>query len=277
MIANESINRAIEYILSHINDELSVDMVANHCHFSRYHLSRMFKAEAGEGIGEFIKRTKMEQSAFRLKVERDRSVTEIGVEYGYSSSNYSSAFKQHHDLSPVKFRDRILDKSLNNPVFSDASVHLESFEACDKKISIEVLEDMTAVYHRHKGNYEDLSRHWDEFQKKYGEYISEDTLFLERTYDDPSITAADECLYDLYMTVPEDCGLPNTCVVKGGKYAVYHFDGPVKQIYTAYQNIFNVWLPESGHKMDDRYSFDIYRRIDCDAMDMKIDICIPIK
>ncbi len=237
----------------------------------------MFKIETGESIGEFIRRAKMEQSAFRLKVEKDRSITDIGYDYGYSSSNYSSAFKQHHEQSPIAFRRGIAHKSLANPFSNDAPVSLEPFEVCDKKITIENLPDYHAIYHRHKGSYENLSAHWGEFQEKYGTYITGDTLFLERTYDDPSITDTDECLYDLYMTVPENYAFPNTTVIKGGKYAVYHFNGPVKQIYTAYQNIFNVWLPQSGHKIDERYSFDIYRTIDCDSMNMEIEICIPVK
>ncbi len=277
MISNEYVNKAIDYILAHIGEDLSVDEIAKHCNFSKYYFSRMFKIETGESIGEFIRRVKLEQSAFRLKVERGRSITDVGCDYSYSSSNYSSAFKQHHEQSPIAFRRGILDKSLANPVFNDASVSLEPFEACDKKITIENLPDYYTLYHRYKGSYGSLSEHWGEFQEKYGNYIMKNTLFLERTYDDPSITDTDECLYDLYMTVPENCGLPNTTFIKGGKYAVYHFKGPVKQIYTAYQNIFNVWLPESGHQIDERYGFDIYRAIDCDAMNMEIEICIPVK
>jgi AraC family transcriptional regulator len=139
------------------------------------------------------------------------------------------------------------------------------------------LKDFTAVYHRYKGSYEDLSAHCDEFTATYKGLITEDTLLLERTYDEPTITEAGECLYDLYMTVPENAGIAGTCIIKGGKYAIYHFSGPVKQIYAAYQSIFNVWLPQSGSTVDERYSFDIYRLVDCDAMNMKIDICIPIQ
>ena len=277
MIANKYVNQAIDYILEHLGEELSIDAIASHCHFSKYYFSRMFKIETGENIGEFIKRVKMEQSAFRLKVERSRSITDIGFDYGYSPSNYSSAFRLHHDLSPIEFRRGIAQKSLSNPIFNDAAVSLEDFDECAQKITIENLPDYHTVYHRHKGSYGALSKHWDEFQEKYCEYITEDTLLLERTYDDPSITDDGECLYDLYMTVPENCGLPDTTVVKGGKFAVYHFIGPVKQIYTAYQSIFNVWLPGSGEKIDERYGFEIYRIIDCDSMNMAIDICIPIK
>ncbi|WMJ77114.1 MULTISPECIES: AraC family transcriptional regulator [unclassified Sedimentibacter] len=277
MITNEYINRAIDYILDHINENIPVDEIASYCNFSRYYFSRMFKMETGESIHEFIKRVKMEQSAFRLKVEKGRSITDISCDYGYSSSNYSSAFKQHHNLSPIEFRRSIKQKSLVNPIFRNASIGLESFDECDKKISIEVLDDCLVIYERHKGNYGDLSEHWGAFQVKYKEYITEATLLIERTYDDPSITHIDECLYDLCLTAPQDCALENIYTLIGGKFAVYHFKGTVDQIYTAYQSLFNVWLPQSKYEMDDRYGFEIYRKIDCNTMYMEIDLCIPIQ
>jgi AraC family transcriptional regulator len=277
VIRNEYINRAIDYILNHLNKELSVEDIASYIGFSRFHFSRLFKKETGEGIFAFIKRIRLEQSAFRLKVETDKTITEIGGDYGYSSSNYSTSFKQHHEISPAEFRQGILQKSLTNPFYHNGDVTLESYEACNKKITMEIFEDQPVIYQRFKGNYLDLSHHWDEFQKRYKDCITEETLFLERTYNDPSITKIDECLYDICMSVPENCSLENIYIIKGGKFAVYHFKGHVKQIYSAYQNIFNVWMPQSNYQLDDRYDFEIYRKIDCDFNDMEIDLCIPVR
>jgi len=49
-ITNETVSRAIDYILEHIGEELSVEEVAAHCHFSKYHFSRMFKEQTGESV-----------------------------------------------------------------------------------------------------------------------------------------------------------------------------------------------------------------------------------
>ena len=277
MITNEFINRAIDYILGHINEAISVEEIADHCNFSRHYFSRMFKIETGEGIYEFIKRVKMEQSAFRLKVERGRSITSVGQDYGFSSSNYSTSFRQHHSISPIEFRRTILEKSRVNPIFGVATGGLETFDQCSAKVTIETLPDTPVIFERHKGNYGDLSAHWGAFLEKYAAYQTEGTLLMERTYDDPTITGVDQCLYDLCLTAPAGCTLKNTYIIEGGKFAVYHFKGPVAQIYAAYQNLFSVWLPHSGCRMDDRYGFEIYRYIDCDAMEMGIDLCIPIE
>ena len=276
MITNETINRAIHYILSHANEDISVDDVARHCNFSKYHFSRLFKQATGKSVYEFIKRMKLEQSAFRLKVEKDRSITDISCEYGYTSSNYSSAFKQYHDLSPIEFRRSIPRSSATNPIFNSTDFVLEPFEVCNRKITIEYLPDYYVIYERRIGSYENLSTDWCAFQEKYQDYLTGDALLLERTFDDPSITDVNQCLYDICITVPPTCTLENTCTIEGGKFAVYHFKGPVKEIYFAYQTIFNCWLPNSGQRIDNRFGFERYRKIESNLY-MEIDLCIPIQ
>ena len=87
MITSKAINQAIDYILQHIEEKLTLNEVAAHCYFSPYYFSRLFKTQTGESVYQFIKRVRLEQSAFRLKTEKERSITEISADYGYSSSN----------------------------------------------------------------------------------------------------------------------------------------------------------------------------------------------
>ena len=282
MIENEVINEAISYIMMHITEEISVEDVAEHCHFSKFYFSRMFKEETGESVYAFIKRIKMEQSAFRLKVERNKSVTDICNEYGYTSSNYSSAFRQHHNMSPADFRKSIVEKSVaENPkwkMYSDVVADkIMSFEECNKNVSIEELKDFYVIFERYKGNYHDLKNDWCVFNEKYKEYVTEDTIFLETTYDDPTITDVDGCLYDICMTVDRSCLLKNTRVMKGGRFVVYHFKGYFWELFAVHQTLLNVWFPQSGYILDTRYGFDIYHSVDSDEMYMAMDICIPIK
>lgn len=58
MIENQIINKAIDYIFQHIDEDLSVESIAAFCGYSKFYLSRLFKAETGEGIYTFIKRAK---------------------------------------------------------------------------------------------------------------------------------------------------------------------------------------------------------------------------
>ena len=67
---------------------------------------RMFKEHTDEALYQFIKRVRLERSAWRLKVEKGKSISEIGADYGYSSSNFATAFKKHLNLSPADFRKK---------------------------------------------------------------------------------------------------------------------------------------------------------------------------
>ena len=277
MIKNELVNQGIDYILKHLDEELTIEKVANHCHISKFHFCRIFKEETREGIYGFIKRMKLEQSALNLKFEKEKTATDIGSDYGYSSSNYSTAFKKHYRLSPSEFRSEIESCGVLNPYNKGSIAKFQSVEEYNRRIRIVELEDFFVVHERYLGNYLDLGKNWGTFVEKYKDYQSENTLLIERFYTDPSVTDINQCLYDICMTVERGCILENTMIIQGGKFAIYRFDGMVKDIFTAFQGVYNVWLPFSGFKMDERYGLDIYRLMDREKMEVIMDLCIPIK
>jgi AraC family transcriptional regulator len=69
-----------------------------------------------------------------------------------------------------------------------------------------------------------------------------------------------------------------TYVLSGGLYAVFHFIGSSTEINNFYQNILNVWLPNSEFVLDDRPHFEIlggkYKNNDPLSEE---DIWVPIK
>lgn len=277
MIENELVNKSIDYIIQHLDEEILIEEVADYCHFSKYYFSRVFKAATGESIYAFIKRLKMEQSAIRIKTEREKSITDIGFDYGYSPSNYSSAFRKHHDISPAEFRREMNETCVPHPFCQNKLSEFQSFETYDQQIRIQDLDDFEVIYERHIGNYIELEKNWCDFLEKYKDYVKEDTLLIERSYDDPSITNVEQCLYDICMTVDKKCSLDNVITIQGGKFAVYRFDGLVQDIFIAFQGLFHVWLAHSKYEMDERYGLDIYREMDRKNRHVVMDLCIPIK
>ena len=201
-IRSAVINKAINYIFDHIDEDITVDDVARHCAYSKYHLTRMFKEDTDEALYQFIKRVRLERSAWRLKVEKEKSITEIGGEYGYSSSNFATAFKKHLDVSPAVFR-RISEQMVEESSFSHG-LTLDDFEDAQKRITVEYIEGFLVVYERKKGNYHNLPEEWCKFIQKYEYLATEDTMYIECTIDDPSITDEDNCMYELCQTISPD-------------------------------------------------------------------------
>lgn len=279
-ILNAVINKAINYIFENIDEDITVDDVARHCSYSKYHLMRMFKEDTDEALYQFIKRVRLERSAWRLKVEKDKSITEIGANYGYSSSNFATAFKKHLNLSPAGFR-KISEQMVEQSPFSHG-ISLDELEESEKLITVEQLNSFMVVYKRKKGNYHNLPEEWCKFIKKYEHLSSEDTLYIECTIDDPSITDEDRCMYELCQTIsPDHPALKEdisifTHTFDGGKYAVYHFKGFPQFLFMVYQEVFCRWLSNTGNQLDERPILDIYRNVGDDGY-MEIDICFPLK
>lgn len=279
-IRSAVINQAISYIFEHIDEEISVEDVANHCSYSKYHLMRLFKEDMDEALYQFIKRVRIERSAWKLKVEKDRSVTEIGIDYGYSASNFATAFKKHLNLSPTDFR-KTSEQLVEQSSFSHG-ISMDEIEDSGKRITIEYLDSMLVVYERKKGNYHNLPNEWCDFIGKYAYLSSEDTLYIECTIDDPSITDEDSCMFELCQTIALDHPALKeesklfTHVFDGGKYAVYHFKGFPQFLFMVYQEVFCRWLARTGNQLDERPILDIYRYVGEDGY-MEIDICFPIQ
>ena len=76
--------------MQHLDEELSLDIVAAQFYISKFHFSRIFKEETGESVYGFIKRCRVDQSAIDIKLNPEKAITDIGLDYGYSASNYSS-------------------------------------------------------------------------------------------------------------------------------------------------------------------------------------------
>lgn len=277
MIKKSLINKSIEYILNHLDEDISIEDVANHCNFSKYHFSRMFKEETGISIYSLIKRMKMDQSAVSLKVEKDKTITEIGIDYGYSSSNYSSAFSKQHSICPVEFRKAMNSTGIVNPFCPNQYKTFKSFEHYEEKIIIQNLDGFRVLYERYIGSYSEIGVNWFSFMDRYKTSIKPDTVLIEKSYDDSSITEVDKCIYDLCITVDEDVKLENVTTIKGGKYAVYRFNGYIQDIFATFMGIFNIWLPHSGYKRDERYGLGIYHNIDRKNNHVTMDLCIAVK
>lgn len=276
MDRSELVNQSIDYIMQHLDENLSLDTVAAHFFISKYHFSRIFREETGESLYSFIKRCKIDQSAIDMKLNPEKAITDIGLDYGYSASNYSSVFRKHHDTSPAGFRHSIPVHSMAVPFAPERVVHFKTAEEYAAQIKVQKLDDLFVLYERFIGSYIELEKNWYRFLDKYRAFLNEETILAERFFHDPAITDPTQCICDICMTVREDCALSNVIRIDGGQWIIYHFDGEIKDIFETLQGIFNVWLPQSGYKMSRRYGLNIYRSIDRENHSVVMDLCIPV-
>ena len=109
---NWLVNKAEDYIESHLSEKIRLSDIAHELGISEYHFHRIYRANGTETLNQFITRIKIERSAIFLVVNKKMTITEIAFGYGYSdSSSYNRAFKKHFGVSPTAFRKQ-QDKSI---------------------------------------------------------------------------------------------------------------------------------------------------------------------
>ena len=100
------IERVLDYIHSHLEQPLSVAHLAEHSCWSRWQLQRVFLAETGFGIAQYVRQLRLSNAASRLLTSTDRHV-DIALACGFKSEiSFSRSFKQFFSCSPSKYRQR---------------------------------------------------------------------------------------------------------------------------------------------------------------------------
>jgi len=98
-------NEAMDYIESHLADEISYDRAAQIACCSTHHFQRMFSYIMGVPLSEYIRRRRLTLSALELQTS-DIKVINAALKYGYESPEaFSRAFKNLHGISPMSARE----------------------------------------------------------------------------------------------------------------------------------------------------------------------------
>lgn len=108
---NSVIELAVAYLKNNYANDISVDDVSRHVSVSKAHLSRMFKAETGLGIKEYLTVYRIKQAEFMLSEFSAKPISEIAYDCGFNDSNYfASLFKKTVGVTPTEFRKKISTK-----------------------------------------------------------------------------------------------------------------------------------------------------------------------
>jgi len=100
----QSIKEALEYIDSHLDEEISFSMLAERFHFSPYYFHRMFTLIVGKTIACHVRDRRLLRACARLAGTRDAVLT-IGLDCGYNSAqSFTRAFRAVCGMTPSQYR-----------------------------------------------------------------------------------------------------------------------------------------------------------------------------
>ena len=94
-----------EIVSGELGQDVSVKTIADRVYLHPVYLSKIYKAETGESLGDYIIRMRMERAHYLLK-STNKKIYEITLELGYQNPQYfSKMFKKFYGMTPNEFRD----------------------------------------------------------------------------------------------------------------------------------------------------------------------------
>jgi len=97
----------IQYIETHIDENLSLDFLAERFHVSKYHISHLFSETNGLPIHQYIVKKRLEMC--RDAILSGQDISEVAASYGFIDySVFYRAFKREYGTSPKSYRDSII-------------------------------------------------------------------------------------------------------------------------------------------------------------------------
>ncbi len=100
------LNRVLDYMAAHIEDDISIDDMAAVACVSPFHFIRMFSKRVGMPPGRYLSRMRLEH-AKTLLTAGNASLSEIALRSGFSSqANFARAFGRATGMTPGTFRGR---------------------------------------------------------------------------------------------------------------------------------------------------------------------------
>jgi AraC family transcriptional regulator len=305
------LNRTIDYIHNHYDEDLNLTILAEVACFSKFHFHRIFRAMVGETLNDFVQRIRLEKSVQKLTTDFNKSITEIALDCGFSSSqNFAKIFKSHYGMTPsimrkefnwddwiIKMRN-LKGKNKDNLQPGEAYVYdyyhnkrqLPIDKILDKRcvlqVKIENLPDLHVAYIRSRGpyNYKTIEPVFRQLsQWAYPRGMNENnSMVLGVVRSNTMITPEDKLIYDACITVPESIKADRWVdiqVLPGGKFAIHHCEIETDRDEEAWLNLVLNWLASSDYQPDDRPLYQIYYN-DPDTHPLKhqiLDLCLPIK
>jgi AraC family transcriptional regulator len=266
------VNQAIDHILQHLDQPLRLDDLASIAGFSSFHFHRVFRSLVGEPLNQFVKRLRLERALTMMSREGTRSLTDVALSCGFSSSSdFSRTFKQRYGMAPSAFDVRAFRKR-NRGVLEAVSALEERGHQLDSQappgnphqfeVQLRALPARTVAYIRVLNPFggrrvmdaADRLMAWaDERGKGAGQWLG-------YMWDDPEIVALKDCRYDVGVEVDdmEPSGEVGRLEFPAMTVAQIEIRGGIELELQAVDWLFGEWLPASGYVPTDAPSFEAW-------------------
>jgi AraC family transcriptional regulator len=107
-LSKQKLGQAVEYIQTHLGENLSLSAIATELEMSQYYFCRLFKQSTGVSPHQYLMQQRIERAKFLLRQQpsSERTITRIAIECGFANqSHLTKCFRQRMRMSPTQFRE----------------------------------------------------------------------------------------------------------------------------------------------------------------------------
>ncbi len=132
---------ALDFIEKNLASPIRTESISEHLHCSKSTIEKLFKYVNNISIRDYIIRRRMSRASRDMVKNPDRSLLDIGMEYGYGSNEaFTRAFQSVWQISPSEFRKNPSEFEL----FPGYRIERELLE--DKKMTDRKKVDISELY-----------------------------------------------------------------------------------------------------------------------------------
>ena len=251
------IRTAVEYIDTHLEDDINVQDIADRVYISPFFLQRGFALMTGYSIGQYLRSRRLYQAAVDLK-ETDDKVLDIALRYCYDTpESFTKAFSRFHSATPSQVRSGASVKVFL-PLTLSVSIHGgDQMEYTISPMFPFKLIGFQKIFDNETA-YTEIPKYWDEICEKYANNVyagNEPSNPYEQALVYNCIGEYGVCIDDIgegkfrYLIagkytggeVPEGMALYE---FPRGEWAVFNCVGPLPDaMQSVNTRIFSEWLP----------------------------------
>jgi AraC family transcriptional regulator len=272
----EHLNKAINYMEEHLEDEIELEKVAQIACCSVFHFQRMFSYIADIPLSEYIRRRKMTRAALDLQ-SGDIKIIDIAVKYGYDSPTaFTRAFKNVHGISPSEAKSKGTYLKAFPPISFKIMIKgdTEMNYRIEKKESFRIVGVKEHYLLNIEENFVEIPLFWQKTAQS-GVIPKLCSLMNKAPY---GILGVSTCMngkdFDYFIAIASDKETPEGMyeyMVPQGIWAI--FECICSDIQIMQKRIITEWLPSSGYEYADAPDIEVYVE---EGPQGKCEVWIPI-
>ncbi len=277
------IQQTIDYIDTHLNENITLEKLAEIASLSKYYYHRLSSSLLGESVMSYIRKRRLSRCAMMLS-ESSLRIIDIALENGFESQEvFIRAFTKYFGITPAKYRKLQTKIKLTDKISLLGKPKEIPQESILPKIVVQ--KELLGVGMQFVTTQKEIIENMSilRFHEMFKTRIQEITgcIHPHQIYgiceDDPY---TNQIYHTVFVEVISHRNIPNGMNAyhfDASRYLIFSHKGSVQEILNTYHYIYHDWLPNSDYELSKTgKDLQIYINDKFDGTIVDMDICVPI-